>query len=64
MTVADDGQGFTDPERAVQRGVRLDEQVAGQGIGLSVVVDIVHAYGGQIEISRSTDGGALVEIKF
>ena len=64
LTVTDDGQGFTDPERAVQRGVRLDEQVAGQGIGLSVVVDIVHAYGGQIEISRSTDGGALVEIKF
>lgn len=64
LMVADDGPGFTDPERALLRGVRLDEHRPGQGIGLAVVADIVHAYAGKIEISRSANGGAMVLIQF
>ncbi|WP_297572435.1 ATP-binding protein [uncultured Deefgea sp.] len=64
IVICDDGPGFADPARAQQRGVRLDEQVAGQGIGLAVVADIVGAYGGKVEIARSPSGGAAVLIQF
>ncbi|WP_027469292.1 ATP-binding protein [Deefgea rivuli] len=65
IIVADDGPGFgAEPERALQRGIRLDEHVAGQGIGLAVVTDIVHAYGGTIHLGRSTLNGAEVRIVF
>lgn len=58
--VDDDGAGFIDTTAPLQRGMRLDERVAGHGIGLSVVADIVQAYQGQIALGRSTLGGASV----
>ncbi|QZA76919.1 hypothetical protein K4H28_11405 [Deefgea tanakiae] len=67
MIVADDGPGFGDePERALQRGIRLDEHTdkPGQGIGLAVVADIVDAYGGAIQLGRSDLNGAEVRIVF
>ncbi|MBM5572846.1 MULTISPECIES: ATP-binding protein [Deefgea] len=67
MIVADDGPGFGDePVRALQRGIRLDEHTdkPGQGIGLAVVADIVDAYGGTIQLGRSTLNGAEVRIVF
>ena len=67
MIVADDGPGFGDePERALQRGIRLDEHTdkPGQGIGLAVAADIVDAYGGTIQLGRSTFNGAEVRIVF
>ena len=65
IRVDDDGPGFppTLRENLLQRGVRADEQVEGQGIGLSVVVEIVRAYGGQIRLLDAPLGGARVEVE-
>lgn len=62
ISVADDGAGFVDTTAPLQRGIRLDERVAGHGIGLSVVADIVQAYQGRIELGRSALGGASVTL--
>ncbi|HVK99211.1 MAG TPA: ATP-binding protein [Dongiaceae bacterium] len=66
ITVEDSGGGIApeDREAILQRGVRRDEQAPGQGIGLAVVADIVSAYGGELEIDRSTTlGGACFRIR-
>ena len=49
--VLDDGPGIEKAKRRliVQRGKRLDERVKGHGIGLSIVSDIVHSYGGELK---------------
>lgn len=65
MCVDDDGPGI--PEESVDallnRGTRLDESTPGHGIGLAIVNDIAGSYGGSIEITRSTLGGARVVIR-
>ena len=60
ITIADDGPGITPSQvdTILQRGGRGDESKPGQGIGLSVVVDIIEAYKGKIVISKSRLGGA------
>ncbi|WP_373973755.1 ATP-binding protein [Chitinibacter sp. SCUT-21] len=60
IIIDDDGPGFSDTQAPLQRGIRLDERVAGHGIGLSVVADIIHAYQGQIELGRGALGGGRV----
>lgn len=62
LQVDDDGPGFADSSAVLQRGVRLDESVPGQGIGLTVVADIVAAYAGRLQLGRSDLGGACVTI--
>ncbi len=65
LWVEDDGAGI-EPHRheeVLQRGRRLDEQQPGQGIGLSVVREIVEAYQGRIRISCGALGGARVEVE-
>ena len=64
LCVEDDGAGIA-PElaqRVLERGVRADQSVPGQGIGLAVVRDIVDAYSGELHIERSTLGGACVRL--
>lgn len=67
IRVEDDGPGIP-PERVphlLQRGVRGDERVQGHGIGLAIVQDIVNAYHGELEVSRSTElGGAAFVLRF
>ena len=60
FTIADDGPGIAQSqiEMILQRGGRVDESKPGQGIGLSVVVDIIEAYKGKIDVSQSSLGGA------
>jgi len=62
--IEDDGNGIegADVKAVLQRGVRADTREAGQGIGLAVVAEIVDLYDGTITISRSTLGGARVEL--
>ncbi len=64
ISVADDGPGIDDSDVAtvLSRGGRLDEQVAGHGLGLAMVKDVVELYGGQLVIRRAGLGGAQVDI--
>ena len=66
ISVEDDGNGV--PEDKVndifKRGTRLDETVQGQGIGLSIVENIVSSYDGELTLKRSELGGALFMIRF
>lgn len=57
IEVADDGPGVSKEMRQVilERGARLDSSAPGQGIGLSVAVDILSSYGGALEIRDSVD---------
>lgn len=65
ITVDDDGPGIDELDRArvLTRGTRLDSTVAGQGIGLAVVGEIVSRYGGKVGIEQSPLGGARVLIE-
>jgi two-component system sensor histidine kinase PhoQ len=64
LSVADDGPGIPADaaEALLQRGTRLDESTPGHGIGLAVVKDIAHSYGGQLSIQTSDLGGAEITV--
>lgn len=67
LVVEDDGPGIPDDqtERLLQRGVRGDERVAGHGIGLSIVEDLVRAHRGRLGVDRSPElGGARFTVRF
>ena len=64
--VDDDGPGLSldQAERALERGVRLDERVQGSGLGLAIVQDLVSVHGGELHLRRSPWGGLRAEILF
>lgn len=64
LCVEDDGAGVApDMVRYVlQRGKRADSEIAGHGIGLSIVNDIAQVYSGTLEIVTSALGGAAVNV--
>ncbi|MBJ9974232.1 sensor histidine kinase [Pseudomonas sp. S75] len=64
LWVDDDGPGIPEDARAqvLARGSRLDEQVAGHGLGLGIVRDIVEAWQGSMALSQSPLGGLRVDI--
>ena len=64
ITIEDDGAGIPEHQREVilRRGERLDAQHPGQGIGLSVVKDIIESYEGELVIDESALGGAKFRI--
>ncbi|WP_092008594.1 ATP-binding protein [Marinobacter daqiaonensis] len=64
MTVTDDGPGVEQGSLASlgQRGLRLDEQTPGHGLGLAIVREIVVRYGGQTSFSTDENGGLKVVI--
>jgi two-component system sensor histidine kinase PhoQ len=66
IIVEDDGIGVpeSETESIFKRGNRLDESRQGQGIGLSIVENIVSSYDGNIQLKRSDLGGALFIINF
>ena len=67
LSVEDDGPGIPEEqvEHLLQRGVRGDERVQGHGIGLAIVQDLLKAYRGKLEVSRSAAlGGAKFTLRF
>ena len=66
VSVHDDGPGMPAAlaSEVLRRGLRLDESAEGQGIGLSVVRDVVEGgYGGTIRID-SAPGNTLITVVF
>ena len=54
-----------DPElrqRMFARGVQLDEQRPGSGLGLDIVRTLAHTYGGRIEVLDAPLGGARLRL--
>ncbi len=63
ILIEDDGPGFPpDAQQLFKRGVRADNRVEGQGIGLAVVAEIMQAYEGYIRLERSELGGGCVRL--
>jgi len=68
ITIEDDGPGCSDKAmwQLTQRGIRINESikknVAGHGLGLAIVHDIVAAYDGEISFKPSTMGGLAVAV--
>jgi signal transduction histidine kinase len=62
IRIEDDGPGVApdNHDLILRRGVRLDEGVDGSGLGLAIVSDIVSAYAGTVELSRSELGGLAI----
>lgn len=62
LLIDDDGPGL-DPEQrqaVLTRGVRMDEQVPGTGLGLGIVNDMAQLYDGKLELDSSPLGGLRV----
>lgn len=65
LRIEDDGPGVPGDQRQriIQRGERLDTIYPGQGIGLSVVKDIIESYDGELRLEDSPLGGAAFCIR-
>ena len=64
FTVDDDGPGIPEAEREhmFQRGVQLDEQRPGSGLGLDIVRALADTYGGSVQAEVSHLGGARLRL--
>lgn len=64
ITVSDNGSGIEGDLKQIilQRGVRLDSQTPGHGLGMHIVKGIVEAYEGRIEISDNVPTGAVFKV--
>jgi len=64
IEVEDDGPGIPTEsrERALQRGVRVDEAAPGSGLGLAIVADLVELHSGSIALESSPLGGLRVRL--
>ena len=66
IVVTDDGPGVDEDnlDSLGQRGLRLDEQTPGHGLGLAIVRDIVTRYEGRISFTAKSQRGLCVTIAF
>jgi len=64
LRVEDDGPGLPEERRAevLKRGARLDEAAPGSGLGLSIVDELVRAYGGEVRLEAAALGGLMVSV--
>ncbi len=66
IKIEDDGPGCAEHEleKLTQRGLRIDEETSGHGLGLAIAQDITDSYKGNIHFDRSPNlGGLRVQIK-
>ena len=65
LEINDDGAGIAEADRqwVLERGARADTVRSGQGIGLAVAVEIVSAYGGEINVEQSQWHGARIKVR-
>lgn len=65
IIIEDDGNGLPSDDCMVifDRGSRLDESPVGQGLGLSIVKNIIESYDGSITATASDLGGARFTIE-
>ena len=65
VQVEDDGPGIDADgrEQVLQRGQRLDEGVAGHGLGLAIVRDIADSWGAVLRLEQSELGGLCVRLE-
>ena len=63
--IEDDGEGIPAAQRelVLQRGARAQDAVAGQGIGLAVVVELAATYGGRLALQESELGGLAARLE-
>ncbi|MEM6709572.1 MAG: ATP-binding protein [Pseudomonadota bacterium] len=66
LIIEDDGPGISPSvwKDVLSRGSRADEVQPGQGIGLSVVAELVRLYQGHLTVERSRWNGALIRVEF
>jgi signal transduction histidine kinase len=64
LAIDDDGPGVpvSDRVRVLRRGIRLDESIPGSGLGLNIVKAVVEAYGGEMDLASSVQGGLSVRL--
>jgi signal transduction histidine kinase len=66
LLIDDDGPGLTAAEREqvqmAPRGRRLDETKSGSGLGLSIVLELAHLYGGDLALGTAPIGGLRAEL--
>ena len=65
LLIEDDGRGIPPAQREelFHRGVRLDTEKRGHGLGLAITRDIAEIYGGTVTLGESEDlGGLLVTL--
>jgi signal transduction histidine kinase len=64
ILVEDDGKGVNDADllRLSERGVRLDEQANGSGLGLSICRAVAESYDGELVFAASELGGLQVKV--
>jgi len=65
IVVEDDGPGLSDEElaKAMERGARLDEAAPGQGLGLSILMETVDLYAGELLFERGELGGLKARLR-
>ncbi len=59
LVIEDDGPGIAREKckQVLKRGVRLDENTPGTGLGLNIVNELVHSYRGDLVLTHSALGG-------
>ncbi len=64
IQIDDDGPGIAEGERerVFERGVRVDEQRPGSGLGLDIVRDLASTYGGEVRAEQAPLGGLRVTL--
>lgn len=64
LEIMDNGPGFDQSltQSFLQRGVRADQSIEGQGIGLALAKDICNAYHIDIQLDNNPSGGAQVSL--